>query len=290
MLRWRWRRTFRVCLAVSGAAVLAGAVATSVLAAPRTIVAPRGQPVEIALVLDRTADYAAGVENAVRMAVQSVGSIRGQAIQVDDYAAPCTGDISDVPANLATAQSIVANPRIVAVIGHPCSFSFAGVPSALAPGPCPSPVGPNALALYESAGIPTINGSTTNRCLPPVGPTVLNETAVVDPDFDAWYKSVRSQIPDKLWSTLYTAEFRSPPPEYADLYFDATRLLLARMQQVAAVARAGAGVSISDADLAAAIRHTVDFGGVTCAVTIDPATGNRVKQPVTTLSACIRGS
>jgi len=79
---------------------------------------------------------------------------------------------------------------------------------------------------------------------------------------------------DRLWSAVYTLEFGAPPGVDADLYFDATTLLLTRTWQVS---RLGArGLTIDRAALAQAIRHTTGFPGVTGPVTLDPATGNRV--------------
>jgi len=50
---------------------------------------------------------------------------------------------------------------------------------------------------------------------------------------DAWY-AVVSQLPSDLaWRSAYAARFGSPPADYADLYYDATNLLLLDLEKVA---------------------------------------------------------
>jgi hypothetical protein len=102
---------------------------------------------------------------------------------------------------------------------------------------------------------------------------MFNRTAVDDTGFDAWYAAVQTLPSDKLWTAIYTLEFGSPPGQYADLYFDATTLLLARIYQVSRLS--GGSLVIDRAALAQAIRHTTGFPGVTGPITLDPATGNR---------------
>jgi ABC-type branched-subunit amino acid transport system substrate-binding protein len=239
-------------------------------AAASTVVVSRGEPVEIAVALDPS--VSPGVANAVRMATRLIPAIRGFRVQLDPYFAPCGGDEAVAP-DAAVAQSIVADPQIVAVIGHECSYAFSGGAVSGDDGVCPSGATPNALGIYEAAGIPTINGSATNPCLPADGPTVFNRTAVADPNFDAWYAAVQTLPSDRLWAAVYTLAFGAAPTLYADLYFDATTLLLARTYQVS---RFGDGRLVIDrAALAQAIRHTTGFPGVTGSITLDPATGNR---------------
>lgn len=237
---------------------------------------PTGRPVELAVVIDPTTDWGQGVLNAVHMAVQGK-SLNGAAFQVDIYDAPCNTGPTDVAANVAAAQNVLADSAILAVIGHGCSYAFAGMPAAYGGnGPCPTPVSPNGLAVYEAAGMPTINGSTTNRCLPGVGPTMFNSTAVADPRFNAWYAAVQRTPGDQLWRARYAAEFGASPTDYADLYYDATSVLVAAIRSSARPIVGG--ISIDRAAIASALRHTSGFPGATCAVDIDPATGYRVFQ------------
>jgi ABC-type branched-subunit amino acid transport system substrate-binding protein len=168
---------------------------------------------------------------------------------------------------------VVANPQTVAVIGHECSYAFSGGAELDDNGVCLKPTTPNALAIYEAAGVPTINGSTTSPCLPGDGPTVFNRTTAADPGFVAWYASVKALPSDKVWTALYTLEFGAPPGDYADLYFDATTLLLERIFQVSRVS--ASSLVIDRTALAQAIRHTTGESGVTGPITLDPVTGNR---------------
>lgn len=244
------------------------------------VVVSRGQPVQIAVVLDKSdvlgALFEKGIRNAVEMAVQSRPTIRGFPIQLNDgFDAPCVTDDA-VAQNAEAAAAVVANPQNVAVVGHMCSYAFA---AALPPdqGGCPAPTPGTALSIYENAGIVTINGSTTNPCLPSVGPTVFNTTAVPDPGFGEWYSEVTALPSDLLWQTAYQSEFGAAPTEFADLYFDATTLLLLRLQEASRIV--DGDLVIDRAALAQAVRNTSRFNGVTCTVTLDPATGFRIDDP-----------
>ena len=64
------------------------------------------------------------------------------------------------------------------------------------------------------------------------------------------------------------------PTGFADLYFDATRLLLARLEQTARNVKGS--LVIDRLALARAVRHTRHFPGVTCSIALDPATGFRI--------------
>lgn len=238
------------------------------------VVIGHDQSAEVALVLDPSElpDISTSVGNAVRMAEQLTPPIDGFPVRVVTYAAPCFSDDA-VAANAAVASTVVSDPHSVAVIGHLCSVAFSGLTTPDA-SPCESPLVPNALSIYESAGIPAISGSATGDCLPSVGPSMFDRTAVADPDFDTWYSQVTALSSDARWRAMYAHEFGSPPSDFADLYFDATRILLSRIAQVAQVRHGN--LVVDRALLASAIRATTGFRGVTGSITIDPVTGNRV--------------
>ena len=61
------------------------------------------------------------------------------------------------------------------------------------------------------------------------------------------------------------------------LYFDATSLLLERLQQVSVVV--GGSLVVDRRALALAVRSTRSYPGVSCTVTLDLATGNRLNDP-----------
>ena len=164
----------------NGNVVASGSVTDSTL----QVVVPKRQPVQIAIVLDTTEPLASlfteGIRNAIDMAVSEYPSVRGFPVQLNTVAAPCPPEDA-VALNAAAAQTVVSNVQTVAVIGHLCSFPFANVGDY--DGDCDPPTVDNtlsALAIYETHGIVTINGSTTNPCLPSVGPTVFNGLFVPD--------------------------------------------------------------------------------------------------------------
>jgi hypothetical protein len=276
--RARPRPSRALAAVVAALTAFAGLTAAAAAGPGSQIVVPGGRPVQIAVALDRSTSigqiYTPSIRNAIRLALQLRPSIHGFRVQLNDaYDAPCGGAADVVAQNAAAATQVVGNPQTVAVIGHMCSYPFGA-----AADPCPSPTTTGtALSIYESAGIATINGSTTSPCLPTDGPTVFNATAVPGPAFTAWYAEVQSLPLDRLWRLLYQFEFGAPPGDFADLYFDATNLLLARLTNVSAVLHGN--LVINRANLAAALRRTTDFPGVTCAVSLDPATGYRTDDP-----------
>ena len=259
-------------------ALTVGATSAAGRASAGEVVVPRGQPVQIAVVLDRTTDvgtpFTPGIRNAIKLAVWLHPAIRGFRVQLNDFDGQCGAADGVIAQNAATAAAVVSNPQNVAVIGHMCSQPFAATP-------CP-PASASALSIYEGAGIVTVNGSTTDPCLPTVGPTVFNGTAVPDPQFDNWYGVVKTLPSDRLWRQIYELVFGVAPTDFADLYFDATNLLLTRLGQVSTVS--GGQLSIDRSALANAVRATTGFPGVTCSVSLD-ADGYRIDDTMS-LARC----
>ena len=101
---------------------------------------------------------------------------------------------------------------------------------------------------------------------------------VPDPAFtDSWYPAVTALPSDLRWRSRFQARFGFAPSDFADLYFDATNVLLAALRETA---RSSHGRLVIDrSGLAAAVRHTRRFPGVTCTITMDPATGFRIDDP-----------
>jgi hypothetical protein len=254
---------------------------------------PRGQPVQIAVVVDTHSaipyppstigGLGVGIRNAIQMAVGR-RTIRGFPIQLNvlEAAALAVDDPNLVADNAAVAQQVVSNTQNVAVIGHETSLAFGNVPPS--GNPCPGPTNGSALSVYQSYGLVTINGSTTNPCLPFIGTTTFNSTAVPDSDPNAstWLTQVKGLPIDRLWQQIYTFEFGLPTTDFADLYFDATNLLLTRLNQVSTIANGK--LVIDRAALAKAVRNTTNFPGVTCTVSFD-AGGYRINDQ-TALNRC----
>ncbi len=262
----------RALLICAGAALVALVLAAGSRATDPTVKFRINQPVEIAVVVDPSLYFSTGVVNAVRMALQGE-SVHGWPFRIDIFAAPCGGDLSDVAANTTTAEHVLSSLDIVAVVGHECSYSFAGMPGVPGTGPCPAPVTPSALELYEDASMPVINGSTTSRCLPVVSRTMYTGTAVPDPAFTVWYDWVQTLPSDQSWRTAYAQQFGTPPSAFADMYYDAARILVKSIEQVAT--SNGYMLSVDRGAVASAIRHTWGYAGVTCRVDIDAGTGQR---------------
>lgn len=236
------------------------------------VVVPRGRSIRIAYMPDltgATSTFAPTIGNAVAMGVAAHAAVRGFPIRIDAVDTPC----GDAGADLAAASSVVAGAQNVAVIGPFCSVADIV-----------------ALPVFESADIVTVSGSTTDPSLPSLGPSVFNSLAVSDSccpyvdQFSPWYATVAKLPSDLAWAQAYTARFGTAPGQFADLYYDATSLLIRTLQKTSTVG-SGGDLVINKAALARAVRNTTNYQGVTCEVALDAATGYRVNDP-TALSRC----
>jgi hypothetical protein len=176
----------------------------------------------------------------------------------------------DAGANVAAANAIVSNLQNAAVVGHICSSGFAP-----------------ALPIYQNAHVVTISGSATDPSLAGLGPNVFNRTAVADPNFDAWYAQVKALPSDLAFQQDYQSKFGAAPQDYTDLTFDATSLLLSDLTKVSTIVHGN--LVIDRTALANAVRNTTNYQGVTCTVTLDPSTGNRVNDPALLTHCASRG-
>ena len=225
------------------------------------VVVSRGQPVQIAFTADTIdlPEYSGSIENAVRMAIEQHPRVRGFPVQLNVVETRCGQDPDVDAADAAAAQTIVSNAQNAAVLGNLCSFGFRA-----------------ALAVYQAAGVVAISGSATADWLPSPGLTVFDRTVVSDGDgFASWYPIVQALPSDLLWQSDYALEFGGAPQPFADLYFDAAGLLLDRLGHVAHRDSAG-DLVVDRSALAAAVRNTTDYDGVTGAIALDRATGNRL--------------
>ena len=238
------------------AALLFAFAGQEAMAQDSTVVVPRRQPIQIAVVVDLPGgedpllEFGQGAVNAVQMAIEDHKSIRGFRIQQINF----DGDCDPETGGEAAANAVVADPQNVGVIGHMCSGSYS--------------VG---LPIYQSAGVVTISGSATapSPFLWPLGQNVLNRTIIGAPDeeWEEWYDIVEDLPTVLAWREDYEIRFGDSPPAFADLYYDATRLLLTRIREVAYVHRGN--LVIDREELADAVRDTEDFLGVTCLITLD---------------------
>lgn len=266
------RMTFRRSAPLSAAALIGVAAllvpaASSAVASSSasTVVVPHGQPVQIAFVGSSDfPDFTQSFRNAIQMAIGQHPTIRGFPIHINESDPSC----GDAGANVAAANAIVSNLQNAAVIGHICSSGFAP-----------------ALPIYQNAHLVTISGSATDPSLPGLGPNVFNRTAVADPDFEGWYAQVKELPSDLLFQQDYQTKFGAAPQDYTDLTFDASSLLLNDLSKVSTIVNGN--LMIDRAALANAVRNTTNYQGVTCTVTLDPSTGNRVNDPAS-LTQCAR--
>lgn len=240
-------------------ALVVAAGASSAPGAPPRVVVPRGEPVQLAVALDlsgNASEFSPSILNAVRMAVAAQKSIRGFAIRLNVVDSGCRGSTG-----AAAARSIVDNAQVVAVVGHLCSDGL-----------------DQALPIYEAAGVVSISGSATSDSLPALGPTVFNRTAVSDgAGFEDWYDAVGQLPRNHDWHERYAERFDAEAGEFADLYYDAARVLLRSLQRSARIG-VGRRLVVDRATLARSVRSTTNYQGVTCVVTLDRSTGNRVND------------
>jgi ABC-type branched-subunit amino acid transport system substrate-binding protein len=221
------------------------------------VVVPRGQPIQIAFANDSGSGFATSLANAVAMAVGNHSTVDGFPIKVNAVDVRTCGQLPGTLAAATTgAYMITSNLQNLAVLGQVCSQGFA-----------------QALRIYETAGIVVLSGSATNPALPAAGPDVFNRTTVDDYTFDNWYATI-SQLPgDLVWRQKYTDKFGTTPSDFADLYYDAANIVIDDIAAVSQVDSRGELV-VDRAALAAAVRNTNGYPGVTCSVTID-SSGNR---------------
>jgi ABC-type branched-subunit amino acid transport system substrate-binding protein len=253
---------------------LASATCSSAVSPPTTnasqVVVPHGKPIQVVLENDAGGYVdAQSLANAVDMAVASHAGVHGFRIQVTMLDVRTCGN-PDNAASVAVnaANAVVADLQNVAVIGQVCSFGFA-----------------RALPVFESAHVVALSGSATDDALPAAGPTVFDRTAVDNNDgFDAWYATVSTLPSDLAWQQAYATEFGAPPGLYADLYYDAARLLIHDLRVASHLDHRS--LVIDRTALGQTVRQTTGYRGVTCTITIDPATGNRVDD-TRSLAKCL---
>lgn len=242
----------------------------------QVVVAPN-QPIEIAVVLPVTGDsvvVGVGAWNSVQLAVAKQPKIKGFSVKLKRFNGPCGPDAG---VNVNSANQVVASMQNVAVIGHFCSDHMSEV-----------------LPIYQSAGIATLSGSASNPLLADLGTTVFNSVVVSDgccpfqDRFGPWYLGISKLPSDLTWRHGdYASAFGAPPPDYADLYYDAASIVLRQIAAVASLDDSG-NLIIRRPALAHALRTTSGFHGVTCDVTF-ASTGFRLDDPVS-FRRCSAGS
>jgi len=219
------------------------------------VVVPPGGTIHIGLVADfsGTISWLGPVqENAVRMAVEDQGPVKGFPISliVADGGCPDT-------MGAAAAQTMTADPSIVGVVGHTCSASCAeGAP------------------VYEGAHLVMISPSCTGPNLSGPGYQIFNRVMVRDDqggdernlqpvstdiyqDFAHRYQSRYGQsLLDEEWGVV------------AAYAYDAASILIKAIELVSVVDEAG-NLVIGRQALANAVRATPGHPGVTGLISFD---------------------
>ena len=218
------------------------------------VIIPSGDPIEIALITDEFWNSIQYVTATVQMAMDDYGTIQGWNLQRNDFDGGC-----DPTSGENAANAVVSNLQNVGVIGPDCSTSTAG-----------------ALPVLETAGVVMISHSSTGENLPMFGPTVFNRVVVSNTTFPEWSVKINRLPSVRDWEGDFESTFGHPPGEFSKYAYDAATLLLTHIDAVSTV-DVGGNLVIDRAALAAAVRSTSDFPGVTDEITLEPD-GDRVNS------------
>lgn len=229
------------------------------LAAPDedTVIVPSGSPIEIAALMTSIFTTTQDHLDAIDMAMDDFGLIKGFSVQRNDFLDDC-----DAFSGENMAGFITDNVQNVGVIGPICSNAAAGA----------APV----LNTFDVVMISPVN---TAPDVYTFGPRVYNRVAVVDPLFDSWDFTVMNLITVQDWQTRFASIYGRAPDYIAKYVYDAAMLLLTRIDQVSQV-DGGGNLVLSRTALETAVRTTYDFQGITGRVALD-VHGNRVQIPQT---------
>ncbi len=217
------------------------------------VLVPAGDPIQLAFAtwMDPVIPYQDYMD-AFDMAVTDYGPIKGFAIKRNDFDAGC-----DPTAGEMAAKEIITNTQNLGVIGPYCSMSTYG----LAP-------------VLNSAGMVMISYSTTFPDLSDMGWGIFNRTVVLDPQFEAWDVIISSLPSVHTWNDDFNFLYGRPPSQFARYVYDATTLLLTRINEVSLLDISN-NLLVDRSALASAVRNTTAYMGVTGDITLKP-NGDRV--------------
>lgn len=223
-------------------------------AAPQNnaVIVPPGSPIEIAFATCNAFPNFQDAQDAVQMAINDFGLLKGFSIQRNDYLTLC-----DNPSGASAASNIVANLQHAGVIGPLYSSSTMG-----------------AAPIFESTYLVMISHGNTNPDLPAYGPNIFNRTVIKDPGSEDWIAQI-NQLPSVA---SFKADFQSlfgrTPDDFAVFAYDATKILLEAIEEVSSI-DGSSNLVIDRAKLATKVRLTVNFPGKSGSITFD-ALGNRI--------------
>jgi Beta xylosidase C-terminal Concanavalin A-like domain len=222
-----------------------------------SVIIPPGSPIQIAVATCNTFTTFQDHLDAVQMAMDDYGLIKGFSLQRNDDATLC-----DTPTGASAAGAIVANAQNVGVIGPLLS---------------PSTIG--AAPVFETAGVVMISHGNTQADLPTFAPNVFNRTTVPNPEGDAWVLTVNGLPSAVAWRADFESTYGRSPDPLAVLAHDAATLLLTRIDQVSTVDGSG-NLVIDRAALAAAVRNTANMPGASGPISLE-VNGDRVNNYTT---------
>ncbi len=217
-----------------------------------TLVVAENAPVQIAVAMWFDWPQAQDMFDAVQMAIDDHGTIQGFSVQQNQYDAGCDSQTGEDAAN-----AIIANAQNAGVVGPFCSISTEG-----------------ALPVFENVNMVMISFANTRFNLPSFGPTMFNRVVVTDLDFDNWHTQIGGLQSVLDWEADFAARYGRAPSDLARYAYDAALVLLAHIEATGTMNLDG-DLVIDRNVLAAAVRGTTGFSGVTGSINLD-GDGNRI--------------
>jgi hypothetical protein len=248
-----------LCLVFAGLVPPAVVRPEAALAAPDddTVIVAPGSPIEIAALMTSIFTTSQDHYDAIEMAMDDYGPIKGFSVQRNDFLDDC-----DETSGANMAGFITDNAQNVGVIGPICS-----------------PASDGAAPVLNSFDVVMISPANTRADAFITGPRVYNRVVVKDPMFAAWDIKVMNLLTVQAWETRFASTYGHPPDYIAKYAYDAAMLLLTRIDQVSQVDGSG-NLVLSRIALETAVRNTFDFQGITGRVALD-IHGNRLVMPQT---------
>lgn len=214
---------------------------------PDDVIVAAGEPIQFATAMFEGWPTYQDIFDAVQMAIDDYGLLKGFSIQHHEYDSACspTGGTD-------AANAIAANFQNTGVVGPFCSSATSA-----------------AAQVLESKGVVMISPSSTAPNLELNGPNVFNRVVVSEPEDVAWTEKVDALPSVQTWEADFESEYGHAPDGFAKYAYDAASLLLTKIDEVGYV-DAGGNLVVDRSDLRTAVRITTDYTGVTDLIAFDP--------------------
>jgi hypothetical protein len=211
-----------------------------------------GNPIKIAVQMFAAFATVQDQYDAIQMAINDFGSIKGFTAQTSNFTDDC-----NTPSGESAANNIVADVQIVGVIGPLCSSASMG-----------------AAPVFNAANLVMISPTNTAPGVYTSGPKVYNRVVLIDPAFEPWDVTIGKLASVATWEASFTSTYGHAPDVFAKYSYDATLLLLTRIAQVSRL-DGSSNLVINRMELAAAVRNTSNFPAVSGLISLDTS-GNRL--------------